>query len=125
MLTVRLALLFSLLAAPMSARAQTALEAESQCRDFATIDIRADGKVGIPPTAQFCWGAFAATQQLIVLGDDRGLPLLKVCPPSAITRVQLIKVFLSFSQRHPELAHLSFGQVVWSALDESFPCGSK
>jgi hypothetical protein len=123
-LTARVALLLFLLMAPMSARAQTALEVESWCRDFATIEIRVDGKINVPMTAERCWGAFTATQQLSVLGDDTGRPMLKVCPPPAATRVQLVKVFLSYSGRHPELAHLSFGLVVWRAMDEAFPCRS-
>jgi hypothetical protein len=124
-LTARMVLLvLSLLAAPISAHAQTALEVESWCRDFATIEVRADGTIKVPQTSQLCWGAFTATQQLIVLGDDRGLPLLKVCPPAATTLVQLIKVFLNYSRRHPERAHLSFGHAVWHALDEAFPCRS-
>src|SRR4051794_40957965 len=94
----RLALLLFLLQAPISAGAQTTLEVESWCRGFATAEIRPDGMIKIPQASKLCWGAFVATQQLIVLGDNKGLSLLKVCPPAETTLVQLIKIFLSYSQ---------------------------
>jgi hypothetical protein len=122
MMRYRTAALLFLLTAPVAALGQTALDVESRCREFTTVDVLPNGKINIPRNGDFCWGAFTATQQLIVLGHSGGTPMLRVCPPSTTTRVQLIKVFLNYSQRHPELAHLSFGQVVWGALDEAFPC---
>jgi hypothetical protein len=101
--------------------AQTALEVESQCRGFATAAVYADGRVQFPAGGEFCWGAFTSIQQLsrLTMVD---VPLLRFCAPTDSTRLQFIKVFLAYSQRHPEKSHLDFGMTALQALIEAFPC---
>jgi hypothetical protein len=113
-----------LLMLPMPAFAQTGLEVESRCRSFAAVDVHPDGRIALPPNSDFCWGAFTTLQQFLVFSEG-DVPMLRVCVPEKSTRLQLIKVFLGYSQRHPESAHLPFGQVVWQAMYEAFPCTPK
>jgi hypothetical protein len=117
-------LLICLLTVPMSASAESVLEVESKCRTIASVEIRANGIVHLPLDAdtQFCWGAFAAIQAVIFLLDENGQFLFRVCAPQESTRVQLIKVFLKYSNQHPELGHLPFGMTAINALVEAFPC---
>ena len=76
------------------------------------------------PTAQFCWGGFAAIQQLTVLTDEHGRRLLEACVPAESTRLELIKVFLRYTDDHPEQARFPFAQVAVMALGRAYPCPS-
>jgi hypothetical protein len=100
-------LMICLLTVPISASAESVLEVESKCRAIATVEIRANGVVHLPLDAdtQFCWGAFASIQQVISILDENGQWLFRVCAPQETTRVQLIKIFLKYSNQHPELGH--------------------
>ena len=121
------ALAIGLLVMPGPARSEvpeTALEVQSWCRPYATVEVRADGMVYAPVDAntQFCWGAFAAIQELSVIVDERGKPLLRICPRASVTRVQFIQIFLHYANQHPEQADMDFAGVARRAIAEAFSC---
>jgi hypothetical protein len=107
---------------------ESALEMESWCRPFLSAAVLPDGSITFASErgqADECWGAFAAIQQLSDFLDSGGKPVLAFCPPPAVTRLELIKVYMAYSQRHPAAGHLHFTQVALAALQEAFPCSAK
>jgi Rap1a immunity proteins len=107
--------------------ASSALEMESSCKFIDTAPLRLDGTIGIPDTSRagYCWGAFAAIQQLSLAADhESGAKTLEICRPANSTEAQYIKIFLRYVERHPEEAHLLFAQVALYALQEAFPCAA-
>ena len=108
-----------------STRAATAAEYASFCRPFEKPILQEGGRIFFPPrpTANRCWGAFAAIQYLFNVnrpGED--VPLLGVCLPPESYRTQLIQVFLKYADQHPEKTHENFTAMVWSAFVLAFPC---
>jgi hypothetical protein len=125
-------LVFAALAAlPRPAVAQngqgdSALEVQSWCRPYATVEVLPNGLLNAPQgsEAQFCWGAFAAIQELSVTTYGTGGTMLHTCPPPDSTRLQFIKIFLGYVDEHPERANLPFANVAVAALERAFPCRS-
>lgn len=72
----------------------------------------------------FCWGAFAAIQDLSWIVSDAGKPLLFFCPPPKSTRIEYVKIFLRYADQHPEQLHMDFGGVARRALAAAFPCSA-
>jgi hypothetical protein len=108
------------------ARAETALEMSSNCRSVGNASI-SQGKVFFPisMTTGLCWGAFAAIQDLVAKQWHNGSMVLGFCVPPLTTRIDLVKVFLKYSDDHPELGHEEFTDVVTSALYQAYqaqPC---
>ena len=118
-------ILVCLVARPVVAQ-ESALELESWCKFIDTAPMRPDGTIGIPMTsrAQYCWGSFAVILHLSAAADSEGVALLKICPLRKSTEAQFIKIFMRYVERHPEEAHLRFGEVAMYALWEAFPCAS-
>ena len=87
-----------------SSQAETALEVQSWCTTTANAPLLADGKVGLGTTFDdgFCWGAFAAIQDL--------------------SRIEYVKIFLRYVDQHPEQLHMDFAGVARRALAAAFPC---
>jgi hypothetical protein len=54
--------------------------------------------------------------------DANRMPLLRACVPAEGTRVQMIKVFLAYADRHPEKLHQDFADVAIDSLGDAFPC---
>jgi Rap1a immunity proteins len=106
-----------------SSQAETALEVQSWCTTTAHAPLLADGKVGLGTTFDdgFCWGAFAAIQDLSRI-EMLGNPLLVFCPPSNSTRIEYVKIFLRYVDQHPEQLHMDFAGVARRALAAAFPC---
>ena len=105
----------------------TAGEMASWCEPYRTALLDgASVHVQATPQSQVCFGAFLAVQQLAVTtlpGDPRGA--LRVCLPETSTTAELIKVFVHFSDTHPELGHRRFSYVLLQSLWSSFPCPSQ
>jgi len=101
---------------------ETAREMQSWCQPIATAPIGSGGKVYVPDAAQFCWGAFAAIQQLGVMIIRKPPPILNFCAPPDASRVQMVRIFLRYAEKHPAELHLDFASVALHALVESFPC---
>jgi len=103
---------------------ETTLQVQSWCKDIANASISSNGSFELPATRDngFCWGAFAAIQELsrVVLRDKR--LALEVCSPAESTRIEYIKIFMRYSGDHPEVGHDYFALVALSALQQAFPC---
>jgi hypothetical protein len=70
-----------------------------------------------------CWGAFLSIQQLVAVkqAGARG-PMFRVCVPEDTKLVQIIKIFDSFTRRHPERESEPFTIVAIAGLHEAFRC---
>ncbi len=108
-----------------SASTQSANELLTGCQVVVS-SARASGDritVSKEPTASICWGFMGAMQELSEMSFGGGLRTVTgVCLPSEITRLQLIRVFLSYAQAHPEKHHHPASQLVLEAWTEAFPC---
>ncbi len=107
------------------ASAQSTNELLTGCQVLVT-SARASGDrttISKEPTASVCWGFMGAVQELSDMSFDGGLRTVTgACLPSEITRLQLIRVFLSYAQAHPEKLHYPASQLVLVAWTEAFPC---
>ena len=95
----------------------------SYCRPVAAGAVDANGFISFAQnreTAQ-CWGLFTAMQHLIAVGEG-GAPVMRVCAPDSSRRNQLVSIFVKYASDHPEMLHLSAGQVALMALRAAFPC---
>jgi len=100
-------------------------EVASWCQPYRTAVIMGDGQISVQPTSesQWCWGAFLAIQQLsatIWHKGDYG-SILRNCLPEQSRTYDLIKVFLHYSDEHPERSHEKFTDVALSALSAAYP----
>ena len=114
----------TLCAASLNANAETALEVQSWCKPVVNAKLGANDTISYKPTHDtgFCWGAFAAIQELSKYRwDDRTL-LLRFCPPPTSSRLQYIKVVSKYVDDHPEDGHQEFAGVARLALASAFPC---
>lgn len=107
-----------------SVRAETAGEVAGWCHYYDVAVESVDHRFVAPtdPNAFFCWGSFAAIQELSRYVDAKRHPLLGMCLPPGGSRLQLIRVFDRYVFRHPELEHLDFVNVARTAFHEAFPC---
>jgi hypothetical protein len=106
-----------------SVRAETALEIASACRGVASAPIQGNQVwFARDYPSGLCWGAFATIQELSTIQWPNGTMMLGACPPPASTRIELIKVFLRYTDDHPEMLHESFAAVVLPALVQAYPC---
>ena len=133
-----LVLVFGLISLPVFASAQDSAPVESaeqmvsDCRPIAAGRIEGN-EVTMPDDFRsgLCWGAFLTIYRAIWLVDNTNVdgsksksyrPMLSVCPPHHVTETQLIKIFLAFAARHPDLLHEDFFQVAIDSAQEAFPC---
>jgi hypothetical protein len=99
----------------------------SYCRPVAAAKVLGNDQIEFPLNAQTekCWGAFTAIQQMIpIIEAGADTPLLRVCAPESGMTTQLVAVFVKYASDHPELRHLSFGQVALQSLWKAFPCAA-
>src|SRR5262249_36784666 len=70
-----------------------------------------------------CWGAFLSIQQLVTVKQaGTRTPMFRVCVPEDTQLIQIIKLFASFAQRHPERESEPFTIVAIAGLHEAFRC---
>jgi hypothetical protein len=105
------AILAAVCAASSRANAETALEVQSWCKPVLNGRLGTDGMIYYTVTAEtsFCWGAFAAIQEVSKYMWDDSTRLLGFCPPETSTKVQFIKIFSKYVDDHPEDANQAFG----------------
>jgi hypothetical protein len=126
----QLALVILLIVGTPSARALdaqgniTAGEMTSWCEPYRAAVLK-DHQVTVQATrdSRVCFGAFMAIQQLSVTmlpGESRNA--LRECLPPSTTLVELIKVFIRYSDMHPEMGHWRFTDVALNSLAAAFPC---
>ena len=102
----------------------TAEEMASWCQPYKAAVVR-DSQVLVNSTSdsQVCFGAFLATQQVSgTLKANQTGTILGVCVPPNVRLTELIKVFLRYSDVHPEFGHDRFFNVVWGSLRKAYPC---
>jgi hypothetical protein len=125
-------LLLGLTAVPASGRCAspanngpiTAAEMVSWCEPYRKAVIKGDSIAVAPgPSAELCYGAFLAVQQLsattVTAPTDS---ILRVCAPAQATPLSFIKAFLAYSDAHPERAQERFAGVALKALWAAYPC---
>jgi hypothetical protein len=109
-------------------RPTTAEEMLAGCRVVATAPVR-DDRIAIPNNvgAHECWGAFGVLQRMVMMvvpsrpADAR---LFGACVGSESTESELVAVFVSFVDKHPERRHDEFVQVALDAFRASYPCSA-
>jgi hypothetical protein len=119
----RVALIAALNLVPLSLRAETAQEVQSWCRPFLNARMEPNGTFYALKSydSGFCWGAFAVIQEIFgMTAPPGGSP--RICLPSPSNRLQMIRVFISYVDNHPELSGLGFADVAPRSLEEAFPC---
>lgn len=108
------------------ARAQSAEEMVSDCKGVAEARIVENG-VALPQNFRsgVCWGSFGTLLTAITVvpkSFPKDPPLLGVCAPEEITQSQVVKIFMSYTTRHPEELNKDYFFVALAALREVFPC---
>jgi hypothetical protein len=108
------------------ARAQSAEEMVSNCKELAEAKVVGD-QIAIPHDFDSgkCWGAFGTLQTAISVvpkSFPKDGPVLEVCAPEDSTHSQLIKIFMAYAMKHPEELHKDYFFVALAALREVFPC---
>jgi hypothetical protein len=130
---ILLTLLLGFVTASASIRAEdrgsdSAAEVASWCEPYRTAILNGDHiTVNSTPQSIVCWGAFMAIQQLIstTWSAQARESILRVCAPPETYLVELIKVYLHYTDQHPERGHEKFSDVALSALWQAFPCNVK
>lgn len=115
---------FSLLYAP-KCHSETAEEMLSACRPITQAKV-SEGNVAFVKTFEtgLCWGAFASLESATNFSDWNDHPLLDVCAPKDFTRTQLIAIFVSYIEKHPEQYNWEFFQVATNSLLDVWACKS-
>jgi hypothetical protein len=75
------------------------------------------------PNAHQCWSYIQAFQELSAIVDEGAkVTITQACPPAASTGVRMVRVFVSYAQKHPENLHERAGLMVLNAFRTAFPC---
>lgn len=76
--------------------------------------------------AHQCWGFIKAFQELSALVDEGAkVNFIRACPPATSTGTQLVRVFVSYAQQHPEDLHKRASMMVLDAFRTAFPCPNR
>jgi hypothetical protein len=77
-------------------------------------------KIKIPNTkdAFLCWGYMQAIQDLVVLTT----PIIGSCPPEGTTTLDLLRAFLRYARRNPDVLKANPAVAVIKALQNTYPC---
>jgi Rap1a immunity proteins len=80
--------------------------------------------VALPPRTDVhrCWGYMGAVQDLSVITDETGRPLLGSCPGPKTKLSQIIRVFTNYARTHPHELHEKAPVLVLRAMEQAFPC---
>jgi Rap1a immunity proteins len=119
-----MALVIGLFTAPICARADSAEEMVSNCRDVAAAKVLSDGTVMVPQDfdSGMCWGAFTSFNKATHIVDEKRKPFFGICYPPDVSISQEIKVFLAYVDKHPEKLNEDYFFVALTANREAFPC---
>jgi hypothetical protein len=119
------------------AHAQTAGEMASYCAPYRhglVLQAKPGGHSlveapGANANSYFCWGEFAALQQFASLQAVGAValfpsahPAARFCIPPDTERLQLVKGFLQYMDRHSESRNLDFGAVLLTIMQQAYPC---
>jgi hypothetical protein len=106
------------------AHAESTAEVLSWCRPIAEATITEDGtaRFTVNEYTSRCWGPFAVIQHRLRLRKTAGEALWDACPPEKSRRTQLVAVFVTYAEQHPERLHEEFMFVVLNSMQLAFPC---
>jgi hypothetical protein len=79
-------------------------------------------RFSLPPGGLMCWYYMEAVQDAIVLGDENGHLVLRVCAPEETDQMQLVRIFVQYARQNPAQLHQSGVWVAQVALSRAFPC---
>ena len=82
----------------------------------------ANGKFPKSQTAIMHWGYCIGALSSFYILSTHLQPNMRSCKPQAVTLQQAIKVFLKFSDTHPELEHHGFEVLAIEAFKSAWPC---
>jgi hypothetical protein len=101
--TLSLLSMSSFLSIILNAKAETALEVQSWCKDIVNVQLTQDDRVAFQQryASGFCWGAFGTLQDVSRIPTEIDGHLYLFCPPRNSTRVQFVKVFSRYVDTHP------------------------
>jgi hypothetical protein len=108
---------------PSFAEAQSTSEVQSACRKFdGGVEDLGDGRFKMPSnfSSGYCWGIFMTLWDLV--RREPYQDFLLFCPPREATPYQYIKIFLKFTDEHPQDLHYSASSTALVALRQAFPC---
>jgi hypothetical protein len=107
---------------PKSAIADSGQEMLGACRPLTRVQVTGDSSTMPDDVETFrCWGAFEVIQDMTTFSRD-GQRLMRVCPPGATTRLQMIAVFVKWMDEHPERLHENFSLLAFQSLRAVWPC---
>jgi hypothetical protein len=77
-------------------------------------------QIKIPNTkdAFLCWGYMQAIQDLVVLTT----PIIGSCPPEGTPTLDLLRSFLRYARRDPDVLKANPAVAVLKALQDAYPC---
>ena len=79
--------------------------------------------IEIPHAGERCWYYLSAMQNMSVLVDQRGQPLLGICAPPTTTLVNYVRIFVEYARLHPNAGKGNAAALAVAALNKAFPCG--
>jgi Rap1a immunity proteins len=111
-----------------SAAAATPAELLQSCQSA----LRAAGAtnsatVEIPVEGLACWYYMSAVQNMSVVIDQQGRPLLGICAPAGTTLMEFVRIFTRYAQAHREEDKDTdnAAPLVLRSLLDAFPCGAR
>jgi Rap1a immunity proteins len=114
---------------PAAARPASAAEPPNLLRSCEAVMIGARGtqtdKIEIPHAGLHCWYYLSAVQNMSVLVDQRGQPLLGICAPANTTLLSYVRIFVEYARRHPKAEQENAAALAVTALNKAFPCGPR
>jgi len=79
--------------------------------------------IEIPHAGERCWYYLSAVQNMSVLVDQRGQPLLGICAPPTTTLLNYVRIFVEYVRLHPNAGKGNAAALAVAAFNKAFPCG--
>jgi hypothetical protein len=107
----------------------TASEVASWCQPYRSA-LLVNGTATVQQSAlgQFCFGSFFTLAAMTAIPGGDGAdkpPALGICAPENSRTSDFIKIFLHYTDEHPEQGPESFLVVAITALQKTYPCIAK
>lgn len=81
--------------------------------------------VDIPRRGLRCWYYMSAVQEMSVLVDQNGQPLLGICAPEKTTLLDYVRIFVRHVRQPGVKARQNAAAMAVEALGAAFPCGRR
>jgi len=79
-------------------------------------------RVQFPPEREMCWFYMDALQNAFMIADEQDRPVLRVCLPSSVTQLHLIRVYVNYARENPAELHKIGAVGAHAAIRKAFPC---